>query len=176
MPMDRRLQLQNYSFVLLEQIVIFAVLVDTIPTVLWARTKWGSRIKSGRKTYKKMLFNPGKIISFQTLIRTTTLNSFYASTFGGHLPPFFRGHFNRFFHTAAKLAADLQNPQMPVGAVPLRFKISRMSLCCFITTTFFLCRMGRVCLASVSVGYISEGRNTNKISGQKNQPQLTYCG
>ena len=33
--MDRRLQLQNYSFVLLEQIVIFAVLVDTIPTVLW---------------------------------------------------------------------------------------------------------------------------------------------
>ena len=23
--------------------------------------------------------------------------SFYASTFGGHLPPFFRGHFNRFF-------------------------------------------------------------------------------
>ncbi len=39
--------------------------------------------------------------------------------------------------TAAKLAADLQNPQMPVGAVPLRFKISRMSLCCFITTTFF---------------------------------------
>ena len=40
----------------------------------------------------------------------------------------------------------------------------------------FLCRMGRVCLASVSVGYISEGRNTNKISGQKNQPQLTYCG
>ncbi len=62
--MDRRLQLQNYSFVLLEQIVIFAVLVDTIPTVLWARTKWGSRIKSGRKTYKKKLFNPGKIISF----------------------------------------------------------------------------------------------------------------
>ena len=62
--MDRRLQLQNYSFVLLEQIVIFAVLVDTIPTVLWARTKWGSRIKSGRETYKKMLFNPGKIISF----------------------------------------------------------------------------------------------------------------
>lgn len=60
--MDRRLQLQNYSFVLLEQIVIFAVLVDTIPTVLWARTKWGSRIKSG--TYKKKLFNPGKIISF----------------------------------------------------------------------------------------------------------------
>ena len=40
----------------------------------------------------------------------------------------------------------------------------------------FLCRMGRVCLASVSVGYISEGRNTNKISGQKNQPQLIYCG
>ena len=72
--------------------------------------------------------------------------------------------------------ADLQNPQMPVGAVPLRFKISRMSLCCFITTTFFLCRMGRVCLASVSVGYISEGRNTNKISGQKNQPQLVHCG
>lgn len=62
--MDRRLLLQNYSFVLLEQIVIFAVLVDTIPTVLWARTKWGSRIKSGRKTYKKKLFNPGKIISF----------------------------------------------------------------------------------------------------------------
>ena len=62
--MDRRLQLQNYSFVLLEQIVIFAVLVDTIPTVLWAITKRGSRIKSGRKTYKKMLFNPGKIISF----------------------------------------------------------------------------------------------------------------
>lgn len=30
--------------------------------------------------------------------------------------------------TAAKLTADLQNPQMPVGAVPLRFKISRMSL------------------------------------------------
>lgn len=26
------------------------------------------------------------------------MNSFYASTFGGHLPPFFRGHFNRFFH------------------------------------------------------------------------------
>ena len=26
--MDRRLQLQNYSFVLLEQIVIFAVLVN----------------------------------------------------------------------------------------------------------------------------------------------------
>lgn len=25
------------------------------------------------------------------------MNSFYASTFGGHLPPFFRGHFNRFF-------------------------------------------------------------------------------
>lgn len=37
--MDRRLQLQNYSFVLLEQIVIFAVLVDTIPTVLWASGK-----------------------------------------------------------------------------------------------------------------------------------------
>ena len=36
--------------------------------------------------------------------------------------------------------------------------------------------MGRVCLASVSVGYISEGRNANKISGQKNQPQLIYCG
>lgn len=62
--MDRRLRLQNYSFVLLEQIVIFAVLVDTIPTVLWARTKWGSRNKSGLKTYKKMLFNPGKITSF----------------------------------------------------------------------------------------------------------------
>jgi len=77
---------------------------------------------------------------------------------------------------AAKLAADLQNPQMPVGAVPLRFKISRMSLCCFIPTTFFLCRMGRVCLASVSVGYISEGRNAHKISGQKNQPQLLCCG
>lgn len=29
--MDRRLQLQNYSFVLLEQIVIFAVLVDHNP-------------------------------------------------------------------------------------------------------------------------------------------------
>lgn len=51
--MDRRLRLQNYSFVLLEQIVIFAVLVDTIPTVLWARTKWGSRNKPGYKTYKK---------------------------------------------------------------------------------------------------------------------------
>ena len=40
----------------------------------------------------------------------------------------------------------------------------------------FLCRMGRVCLASVSVGYISEGRNAHKISGQKNQPQLHCCG
>ena len=28
------------------------------------------------------------------------MNSFYASTFGGHLPPFFRGHFNRFFQNA----------------------------------------------------------------------------
>lgn len=27
--------------------------------------------------------------------------------------------------------------------------------------------MGRVCLASVSVGYISEGRNTNKIQDKK---------
>lgn len=27
------------------------------------------------------------------------MNSFYASTFGGHLPPFFRGHFNRFFQS-----------------------------------------------------------------------------
>ena len=27
-------------------------------------------------------------------------------------------------------------PEMLVGAVPLRFKISRMSLCCFITTTY----------------------------------------
>lgn len=62
--MDRRLRLQNYSLVLLEQIVIFAVLVDTIPTVLWARTKSGSRNKPGLKTHKKMLFNPGKTTSF----------------------------------------------------------------------------------------------------------------
>ena len=54
----------KYVIALLGRRVIFAVSVDTIPTVLWARTKWGSRIKSGRKTYKKMLFNPGKIISF----------------------------------------------------------------------------------------------------------------
>ena len=125
MPMDRRLQLQNYSFVLLEQIVIFAVLVDTIPTVLWARTKWGSRIKSGRKTYKKMLFNPGKIISFQTLIRTTTLNSFYASTFGGHLPPVFRGHFNRFFHFAQDKNTDSFRKQQ---AVPRFFSFRRFIL------------------------------------------------
>lgn len=39
--MDRRLRLQNYSFVLLEQIVIFVVLPNTIPTVLWARTEDG---------------------------------------------------------------------------------------------------------------------------------------
>ena len=58
---------------------------------------------------------------------------------------------------AAKLAADLQNPQMPVGAVPLRFKISRMSLCCFITTTFFYAVWAAFAFASVSVGYISEG-------------------
>ena len=128
MPMDRRLQLQNYSFVLLEQIVIFAVLVDTIPTVLWARTKWGSRIKSGRKTYKKKLFNPGKIISFQTLIRTTTLNSFYASTFGGHLPPFFRGHFNRFFQ---KYDNGLQrSTRLHLHTIPLE--------CQFVHSSFIL--------------------------------------
>ena len=34
--------------------------------------------------------------------------------------------------------------------------------------------MGRVCLASVSVGYISEGRNTNKISGQKKISRNLY--
>lgn len=75
--MDRRLQLQNYSFVLLEQIVIFAVLVDTIPTVLWARTKWGSRIKSGRKTYKKccltranhILLDPNPDNNFELFLR-----------------------------------------------------------------------------------------------------------
>lgn len=53
---------------------------------------------------KKMLFNPGKIISFQTLIRTTTFNSFCTATLGGgHLPPFSRGQFNRFFHIHNRL-------------------------------------------------------------------------
>lgn len=41
--MDRRLQLQNYSFVLLEQIVIFAVLVDTIPRIFLSQKSYGEK-------------------------------------------------------------------------------------------------------------------------------------
>jgi len=47
------------------------------------------------------------------------LNSFYASTFGGHLPPFFRGHFNRFFHLiAAKENYEIAMERYLLGDLP----------------------------------------------------------
>lgn len=55
---------KNYFLVLLGRIVIFCSVGRPVPTVLQAATKWGSRNKSGQKTYKKIVFNPGKITSF----------------------------------------------------------------------------------------------------------------
>ena len=59
---------------------------------------------------------------------------------------------------------------MAINYIINNLKISRMSLCCFITTTFFLCRMGRICLASVSVGEaMAGGRKTTKIGALRVQ-------
>ena len=99
MPMDRRLRRQKTTllFFYSEQLSLSCRSTQSRPFYGRELSRVLAINRDERPT-RNMLFNPGKIKSFQTPIRTTTFNSFYASTLGGHLPPFLRGQFSRFFH------------------------------------------------------------------------------